>query len=163
MSLNSKKFKEQLLYFAPAEFPEWIGYGHPKLFYSLDEYRALLGCRIYPSPAPGALARFDWNDRKSQHYAEKEGLALSKAVDVFPDCSIQIAFLQALTSQLWGGVGVYFDTEYNGESWPMLHLDIRNPGAFTAIWFRINKHDYRSPQFNKRDRALFFNLLNQEG
>ena len=160
--MNSHQFTKQIRHFKPSEFSEWIGYGHPKLFCSLDEFRRILGCRIFPSPAPGALARFDWSDRKSQHFCDYQGPRLSKAVDVFPDCQIEHAFIMAMCSQLFGGVGVYFDTFYNGKKWPMLHLDIRDIEDVTLIWFRHQHNDYRYPQYCHKDMRLLISLFGRQ-
>jgi len=144
----------KISYFKASEFPESPDkYASERLIETLDIWREFLGHRIYPSPAPGALARLD-GDPNSRHYAVGR---LSDAVDVFPDCGIREAWLAAIRSQMWGGIGVYFDTHFKGKPWPMLHLDLR-PGA-TAVWYRSNGQ-YGSPMNNPSDLQKLFGLLN---
>lgn len=120
--------------FTPYEFSENPDlYAHPDLLIGLQTYRNILGSIIYPSPVQGALARFNEN-HNSMHSVYKSGNeGLSKAIDVFCNTSIFKAWTVALNSNLWGGIGVYFDTKYNGMVWPMLHLDKRN---VPLVWFR---------------------------
>lgn len=136
--------------FAPDEFPEDPNrYARPKLIYRLDSYRLLLGEYVYPSPTAGGLARFDNASKGSRHYAW--GKQLSDAVDVFPEGDPGRALLIALTCQLFGGVGLYLDTEHDGHNWPMIHLDLRSLGRNHAdktalLWVRRNGQ-YTYPQY----------------
>ena len=105
-------------------------HAHPYLLEAIQRYRTLLGKPFHPSPAPGALARFELDDIYSEHYALGQ---MSKALDVFPDCDIFKAFMIAIRSGLFNGAGVYFDTHYKGAYKPMLHLDLRFD---KLMWFR---------------------------
>lgn len=100
------------------------------LFIELQNYRDMLGKRIYPSPLQDAWHR-ESGSTTSRHYAIDR---LSDAGDVFPDCHILEAFVTALRCK-FGGIGVYLDTHYQGKPWPMLHLDMR-PVDQQAIWLR---------------------------
>ena len=130
--------------FEPDEFSENPNeFAHPLLLSNLQKYRNILNEKIFPSKATGSLARFDGSNT-SLHYIEtdtvlKENILqyenLSKAVDCFFDTSIFHAWSVALSCGLWGGVGVYFDTTYNSEIRPMLHLDTRKQNL---IWYRYN-------------------------
>jgi hypothetical protein len=159
--MNSKAFKKHIRCFKPSEFSEWIGWGHPSLFLKLDRYRQILYAPVHPSPAPGALARFDEAD--SWHYCEKEGPTLSRACDVFPNCEPAYALTVALTCNLWGGIGIYFDTHYNGRKWIMLHLDTRTPGEghqkrMTLLWIR-EQGEYLYPQYSEPAMRLLTRRL----
>lgn len=130
---------EEIKHFKKHEFPEDPDiYADPRLIRNLDEYRELLGQKVHPSPVEGALARLDDKAKSSQHYAVDRK---STAIDVFPEGSIINAWTVALTSGFWAGIGVYFDTQYTGKDWCMLHLDIREK---PLIWYRING-DYFYP------------------
>lgn len=105
---------------------------NPSLIYSLDSYRKRLDKSIYPSPVPGALARFNKESKTSRHYAIERK---SDAIDVFCEAPIFQAWSIAMHSGLWNGIGVYFDTKYCNKPWCMLHLDKRKYGS---LWFREN-------------------------
>ena len=126
--------------FKPDEFSENPErYASPVLLRNLQAYRNILGHKIYPSKADGALARFS-GSRQSMHYIDPLiNDDRSEAIDVFCDCDIFEAYNVALNSNLWGGVGVYFDTKRNGKPWPMLHLDTRK---LPLMWFRWGKNYY---------------------
>lgn len=123
----------------------------------VQNYRNILGCPFNISLADGALIRFDGR-KTSEHYviinpetARPE--KLSRAIDGFPDCNIFEAWTKALSSNLFGGIGVYFDTKNNnGEPQPMLHLDLR---SLPLIWYR-DKGEYFYPHKDEH----FFTKLN---
>lgn len=139
--------------FTPDEFPEDPDlYARPKIIYRLDKFRLILGDYVYPSPAAGGLARFDVGSKGSRHCAR--GKRRSDAVDVFPEGNPGRALLIALTCQLFGGVGLYLDTEYEGHNWPMLHLDLRPLGTNHAdetalLWVRRDGQ-YTYPQYGEQ-------------
>lgn len=107
--------------FSAAEFPEPPDeHAQPALIYRLQTLRDQLGAPLYPSPARGALARFD-GPTTSRHYAVGRRC---DAVDVFPATGfLARAWLHAVA--LFGGVGLYVDTQFRGQPWPMLHVDLR--------------------------------------
>lgn len=121
-------------------------YANITLLKNLQLYRDSLGKKIFPSQASGALARFDGR-KKSMHFVRKQinretlidedyPAKNSKAIDIFCECLIFEAWTIALSSGLFNGVGVYFDTKNNyGRPQPMLHLDLR---PLPLIWFRDN-------------------------
>lgn len=131
-----------------------------KILTHTQQFRDILGCPFNISLHPDALVRFDgW--KGSEHYVivnqeTKKIEKYSNAVDGFPDCDIFDAWTMALSSNLFGGVGVYFDTWNNeGEPQPMLHLDT---GPFPSIWCRIDEVYYRphtDENFFKRLRCEF--------
>jgi len=147
-----------LRYFSPSEFSEDISHASPALLESLDELRGLYGDKIYPSPVPGALARFEVADQDSQHYAG-EGHK-SKAVDWFPGGSVQKAWLMAVSCGKFGGIGVYFDTHYEGRKWPMLHTDLRDRTP-ALLWYRMNGRYYYF-QYNDEHMQKFFGLMEKQ-
>lgn len=151
---------EEVTNFAPSEFPEDPdGCAEPELIYRLDHFRDSLpfGCRIYPSPAPGALARRD--NEGSAHYANSE--IRSRGVDVFCEGEVFHTYLKALRSGLWRGVGLYFDTFYLDRSWFMFHLDIMKRGdrQDTAIWFRDFTGEYKYPDYDEVANLLLSKYL----
>lgn len=128
---------EKIKYFNPAtdnfsENPD--DHADPRLIEHLDLFREILGSPVHPSPAIGALARFDKLAAGSRHYARDKK---SQAIDVFCEGSIQLAFMTAITSGLFFGVGIYFDTYYRNRPQVMMHLDIRPPkNGKPTIWYR---------------------------
>ena len=136
-------------YFNPKidSFPEDPDlYADDELIYSLDLFRGIIGYPINISPVSGALARFTGSD-KSQHYAVGRK---STAIDVFCDCDASIAFINAISCGIWGGVGVYFDTMYRGIPHVMFHLDKRPViDSRPVIWYRSHgKYFYLSDDNN---------------
>ena len=142
-------------YFSASEFSEDPKYADPRLLENLDTLRHLYGEPIFPSPVQGALARFDADDKESQHYAADGHV--SRAIDWFPSGSVQKAWLFAVSSGLFGGIGIYFDTKYQGRRWPMLHTDIRDRTP-ALLWYRLDgKYFYF--QYDEQQRQQFFGLL----
>jgi hypothetical protein len=130
----------------------------PNLMLAIDRFRGLLGARIDPSPLPEAWARH--GSPNSQHnvvYSEMgKPIRLSSAGDVFPTCDIRTAFQVAAGSGLFGGIGVYFDTNYGGQPRMMMHLDIRK--IEVAIWWaRVNGVYIYAHRKDEQD--LFFKAI----
>ena len=140
--LTIKHFKKSEFSESPDE------HANPQLILSLDKYRRYLDQPIHPSPAPGALARFDANAKTSRHYAFGRK---SDAIDVFCDVPIFKVWSIAINSRLWGGIGVYFDTKYCNNPLCMLHLDLR---SHQSLWFR-NNGEYTS----MKSKAFWSKLL----
>lgn len=139
-------------HFGPHEWPEGVlDHLNPQLIYTLDVFRSRLHRPVYPSPLSGAWARQSGSST-SRHYAVDRQ---SDAGDVFPDCSIGNAFLVACGINDIGGIGVYFDTQYKGERWPMMHIDLRESPEF---WARING-SYYYPLRGGKHHKLFFEYL----
>ena len=136
-----------LKYFTPNEFPEDIKYADKSLLYSLDDLRGFIGVPIYPSPVPGALARF--GNTTSMHKIP------SKAIDVFIQGDTAETYTKILQSGLFNGVGVYFDTYYRNKSWVMFHLDKRDK---KLIWYR-DKYVYHYPQEEDFYERLYTMIL----
>ena len=136
-------------HFKESEFPAGeLGLADPRIIQALDEFRHRLGKPIEPSPVKGALARPDGEAKGSRHYAHNR---LSDAVDVFPQCNIADAWLLAVTSGLFGGVGFYLDTKPG----PLLHLDLREE---RLMWARI-RGSYIYPAHGPGARETFFRGL----
>ena len=148
--------------FKPSEFSENPDkFATPQFIYSLQDYRNLLGRKVYPSPVPGALAR---SDKNSQHYYNLEADIKSKAGDVFVEGCPAEAWQIALSCQLWGGIGLYLDTQFKGEKWPMLHLDLRALGdnhskEMILLWVRNKKGKYYYPQYEQNGMKYLFKIL----
>ena len=124
----------KLTRFTMGEFPE-DPEKHADIFFmrQLDAFAIALGSAVFPSPEPGALARFTGSS-KSRHYAIGRQ---SDACDIFCNCPISKAWTTAL--QFFTGVGVYFDTHFRGGPWPMLHVDMR---PRTLVWYRDVDYHY---------------------
>ena len=120
--------------FLPEEFPEDPEtYAESFFLQRLNAFAVTLDSAVFPSPVPGALARFD-GSKTSRHYAVKRKV---DAVDIFCNCPAIKAWATAL--KFFNGVGIYFDTCYRSKAWPMLHVDLR---PTSLIWYRDNKKYY---------------------
>lgn len=140
--------------FSPREFADSPDeHAQPALIYRLQTLRARLGAPIFPSPVPGALARFD-GPPSSRHYAVGR---LSDAVDVFPvDGMVVRAWQQAVA--LFGGVGLYLDTHFLGRSWPMLHVDLRPEPVWWVRDAGAYHYAHSSPSAMRRLLSALGNL-----
>jgi len=144
---------KSIKYFVPAEFPDDPDdHADPILITKLNYFRKLRGLPIYPSPVEGALARFDDSSKSSFHYAG-EGFK-SRAIDFYCEGTAYSAFIELLSSQLFGGIGVYFNAKYNGVSWVRFHVDLRKLGEKHAkdnvlIWYVNEDGDRYYPQYDK--------------
>lgn len=130
--LSAREFSED-----PNEHAE------PKLIYSLGFLRKLTNEKMFPSPAPGALARMEGRN-SSQHFAVGRK---STASDVFCE-GIPIANVFSILSSKWfNGVGIYIDTiGPDGLPWIMFHLDLRPIGFDTEtplIWITEKEYDFK--------------------
>ena len=133
---------ENVEYFDPNvdKFPEGeLNLACPELIYQLNTFRKVLGRPIYPSPVKGALARQSGSEN-SRHYAVNR---LSDAIDVFCTGDPFHTWITAITSKLWGGIGIYPFTRFQGREWVMFHLDMR-PGM--TLWVRDRDGAYYYPQ-----------------
>jgi hypothetical protein len=126
MILNGVQIKN----YKKDEFPkDPTKYANPELIIRLDKLRDFLGKPVYPSPVKNALARFS-GSKTSRHYAVGR---LSDACDVFIEGDKFEVYSKVLKSNLFTGIGLYFDTKYKNKPWMMMHLDLReNP----LMWFR---------------------------
>jgi len=128
----------------------------PNLIYEIDNYRSMLGKPVYVSPVPGALARFE-GSTQSQHYAVGRK---STAIDGIPTGDIKHAWLLAVSSGIFGGVGLYPHTRFKNKPWPMLHLDIRR-STTTTIWVREKDGGYTYPFSNSVSMVTFLEELSK--
>jgi len=145
-----------LKYFSDREFPaNTLPFMNPSFMAHLDKWREELGHRVYPSPLRGAWVRTT-GSTESRHYAKGR---LSDAGDVFVSCDHKQAWLSAVASRRFGGIGIYYDTKFRGDNKVMLHLDCRE--GSTVVWAR-HKGEYIYPARTLRERLLFFKLLNEE-
>lgn len=118
-------------YFSPSEFPPGeLERANPILLQLLGRLRDSLGAPIYPSPAPGALARLDGSEA-SKHYAVGRQ---STAIDVFTEAPSAEFFRHAV--HWFTGVGFYPFGQRRGTRWPRWHLDMRDSPLW---WYQISK------------------------
>jgi hypothetical protein len=132
-----------------AQYMDWLILRH------IQTYRDILGCPFSVSLAQGALIRFSGRKTSEHHVIVNPvtgpPVKLSRAIDGFPECNIFEAWSVALSSMLFGGIGVYFDTLNNhGVPQPMLHLDLRSA---PLIWYRnhgVYYYPHKDENFFKR-------------
>ena len=139
-------------YFKPSEFPESLSLADPVLLEKFVSLREFLNKPIYPSPAPGALARTDDGASESEHYAVGR---LSEAIDFFCDMDPFEAYIKILQSGLFPRMGVYFDTWFKHQKHVMFHVDLKPK---PLLWFRDKgKYSYSTePLFFKTIFKNFF-------
>ena len=119
--------------FSTAEFSEDVHlYAAEALIIRAQDQRDRLGTPMYPSPRAGALARFGPKSKTSMHFASGR---LSTALDWFSGAPPFETWCKVISSGLWHGMGIYFDTEYKGMNWVMFHTDYMRMGS-PAYWFR---------------------------
>lgn len=135
-------------HFSPSEFPDDPDQNlEQEVVLALDAYRKRLGKRIFPSKAPGAVARFD-GSKTSQHYAVGRR---SSAIDFFCE-GVPISNLFTLVEmKVFTRIGVYLDTNGNdGLPWVMFHADLKPPTpGMSTMWITEKvggKNKYRYPQ-----------------
>lgn len=132
-SINWRKSQ----YFKRAEFnPKEVDHIDPSALKRYNTARGITEVSWYPSRVDGALARFN-GSKTSRHYAVNR---LSDALDFFTakDTDILWFLYKLYGSNLFGGIGVYFDTRgYNYSSDIMFHVDCRKcMTGYPLIWFR---------------------------
>lgn len=161
LSVNWKDIRN----FSPNEFPENPElYAEPELIYTLQDLRDLYSKRIYPSPAPGALARFDGSE-ESQHFVGPDGkLRKSTGVDVFVEgCPFEF-YSSILKIQNIKGIGIYLDTKWiDGNPRVMFHIDIRRKGynnAMPLIWIAKKENGIRKYFYPQIDNSKYKLLSN---
>jgi hypothetical protein len=133
--------------FSPNEFSEDQNiYANADLIYSLQATRNDLNVPIYPSPAPGALARTTPRAATSMHYADPAKGILSRAVDFFVEGNPVRAFFTLLGGAHFVRIGIYFDKHFDGQQWVMFHADrssqVNKQGM---IWYTTETGEYRYP------------------
>lgn len=121
-----------------------------RILMNIQEYRNILGCPFFISLDTRAIVRFDGRITSCHKVIVSpfDGTItkISTAIDGFPDCDSFKSWSKALSSNLFGGVGVYFDTNGNdGKPCPMFHLDLR---PISLIWYR-DDGKYFYPHKNK--------------
>lgn len=140
--------------FSKDEFPEGVLANLDAEFIrTLSKFRDNLGSELYPSPLPDGWVRTK-GSKGSQHYAVGR---LSTAGDVFLSESQdpRTAFTRAC--QYFKGVGIYYDTIYEGKPRIMLHIDTRD----TATTWCRHKGNYIYPNKSKAEADTFYFLLNR--
>lgn len=158
MLFNGQEIKN----FDENEFPEGeLEFASSEIILTMDKLRDMTKIPIYPSVMKGALARTD--DEKSQHYASLDKSVLSKAMDWFPGRgeSVSRLFLMILGIGMFGGIGIYFDTNgFVHSNKIMFHTDLRKIGKneFPTIWLRINGN-YLYPLADKTKINTLMNYL----
>lgn len=125
----------RIRFFTPSEFPEKeLDFLNKYVVEELDKVREGIGIPIFISPVKGGVVRFDPTS-KSLH-ASNENSPLAQAVDVFIPQSQTLSLPTIITTVLglsrFRGLGIYFDTSYEGVPCIMLHLDLRH---IPLLWF----------------------------
>ena len=126
----------EVAYFQESEFPPGVTDKVSRsYFYRLDFFRSQLGSKVFPSPLVEGWVRTD-GSKTSRHYIGENGdERQSDAGDVFIECDPFYAMIIAIECG-FTGIGLYFDTQYKGQSMTMMHLDTR-PGR-PVIWTRVD-------------------------
>ena len=144
-------------HFSPSEWPkDSLEHLNADVVLALDELRGRLGKAIYPTPLAGGWYR-KRGSKTSRHYAEGR---LSDAGDFFTDANTLDALLHITSMPQIGGVGVYLDTFYRNQSWPMFHIDLRAHDAQSPrqFWGRISGV-YYYPLRDAGSRDIFWRQL----
>lgn len=122
---------------------------------NLSALRELHGSPIHPSQNPNGWARVG-GSTTSRHYAVGR---LSDAADFFPEGRVLDCWLTAVSMKVWGGFGLYLDTNKNPrQPGAMMHLDQR-PGP-RVFWIRNEVGTYI---YKHRDPEMFWEALHRVG
>lgn len=125
-------------YFQPKEFPLGeLDFLNRYVIEELDKVREALGTPLIPSPAPGAVVRFDAVDElgwPTSWHASCEKRKLGQAIDVFVPQAENLHLAEVI-AKIFGatrfrGVGFYFDAHLGGKPTFMMHLDLRHVPLF---------------------------------
>ena len=137
--------------------PEFEGHTNEisgALVLALELFREKLKKRINISPSNWGI-----HSEHSWHYRIKDRNKFAQAIDVFPHCNLAYAFMTAIKTNLFNGIGVYpYWSWKNKHLSGGLHLDIRNTKDIKMWWVdQNNKYHYLK---NWRDiYSLFTTLL----
>lgn len=138
--------------FSTGEFSEDVHiYAASGLMIRAQDQRDQLDACMYPSPVAGALARFGTKSKTSRHFAVGR---LSTAFDWFSQASPFKTWCKVISSGLWHGMGIYFDTHYRGMNWVMFHTDYGRMGN-PVYWFR-----YKTVWVDSKNDNMFWDKLN---
>ncbi len=124
-------------YFKVSEFDDYSKMD-AKLICALDEFRHLTRSPVFLSPAPGAQWRRD--NTSSQHNINAHNQ--SRAIDLFPSCSLWYAFLTAMSVPEIIGVGIYPHWQFGTLNYGM-HLDVRE-GVNKIVWWKNKDNIYKT-------------------
>jgi len=137
----------------------------PDYIYAMDYFRYTLDCPIYASPNPKAFVARDGHSKTSQHY-------LGRAGDWFTHARLERVMMALARYNPFTGIGIYFDTYFEGKPCLMLHTDLRiSNDAITKSWWIRNKHSesklkdshgYISLGKCGYDYTLWYDILNDE-
>lgn len=119
---------KRVSHFSPTENWGDIDQVSSLLVYSLDEYRKLIRNKVYLSPRKGAVFAKTGHRCSSLHYPVTD-VRPCIAADVFPDCELSVAWMFALKSTVFNGVGIYpyWRWTKHPELYGGLHLDLGDP------------------------------------
>lgn len=126
-------------HFKKHEFKEHTKEISGALVLSINEYRKQLRKAVYISPANwGEHSKYSW------HYVLKERNDYAQALDIFPKCKLSYAWLAAIKSNLFNGIGIYPHWKDSTKKIDGgLHLDIRKFHRIVMWWCDINgKYHY---------------------
>jgi len=107
------------------EFPEGVvEWQDPAAFIMFRQVRAATGCAMTPSPDPEAHVRHN-DDGESEHSTRGRS-RMSTAGDFFIRANqVSTFWVRAQAVSGLGGLGLYFDTQLDGEDRPLVHIDTR--------------------------------------
>ncbi len=141
-------------HFTQEEFNGKIETYSGSIILSLSEYREVLKKRIVISPA-------NWgkHSKKSWHYQIENRNKYVQAIDIFPRTDLAYAWLTAIKTGLFKGIGVYPYWSYSVKRLVGgLHLDTRKSDHIAMWWCDKNKKYHYFTTW-KQVHSLFMLLL----
>lgn len=152
--------------FAPSEFPpKVLEYTDESIVRAIDEFAVYLKHPVNLTTDHGGFYR-QYGSEKSRHWVgptpvtgeSKEVIKrLSTAMDVFPFCNVGEGFEAALGCRQFGGIGIYYDTQYGGKHRSMFHFDLRERPLW---WCRVDG-EYFYPVNGGHNRRMFYQKLSE--
>lgn len=136
----------------------------PSIVLESCEFRKCLDRRLYISPVEGAVYATGGHSGQSWHKVIAGRNDRAMAMDVFPECPLEYAWVTALRFG-FGGIGCYPHFRYPSKGIiGMLHLDMRphDKQHERALWWVDSKGGYRYLRDSK-DTFEFLRVLHSAG
>lgn len=131
---------------------------HPRLLTNLDLFREAVDCKVYISPARGALGRHKGPKSMSSHNIDYWSLVLAGDVFIESKVTIEEAFWIARDLKVFSGIGVYPDWRYPSKGIKGgLHLDVRpyRTSEDPALWARVDRYDEAGEVIGVTDLSIW--------
>lgn len=144
-------------YFSKDEFDGHTSEISGAIVYALNEYRNRLNKRILISPA-----NWGTHSKKSWHSRIPNRNDYAQAIDIFPNCKLSYAWICAIKTGFFRGIGIYPYWKYPEKNlFGGLHLDLRKSDHI-AMWWANKNGEYNYFYSWSQIHRLFSDLLDMD-